>query len=94
MSYSFAYQYLFNFRSPSAGKLIQFVVEDGGHVFQGESYAEIEVSVTVHSCGVAAVQLAHRKIIGLFTSWPLHRVLLLLLLFFRQETLLTLSLST
>ena len=31
-------------RSPSAGKLIHFVVEDGGHVFQGESYAEIEVS--------------------------------------------------
>ncbi|XP_073241070.1 acetyl-CoA carboxylase-like isoform X1 [Porites lutea] len=30
-------------RSPSAGKLIHFVVEDGGHVFQGESYAEIEV---------------------------------------------------
>ena len=32
-------------RSPSAGKLIQFVVDDGGHVFQGESYAEIEVSI-------------------------------------------------
>ena len=32
-------------RSPSAGKLIHFVVEDGGHVFQGESYAEIEVSI-------------------------------------------------
>ena len=31
-------------RSPSAGKLIHFVVEDGGHVFQGESYAEIEVT--------------------------------------------------
>ncbi|XP_031574256.1 acetyl-CoA carboxylase-like [Actinia tenebrosa] len=30
-------------RSPSAGKLINYLVEDGGHVFQGESYAEIEV---------------------------------------------------
>ncbi|XP_020604828.1 acetyl-CoA carboxylase-like isoform X1 [Orbicella faveolata] len=30
-------------RSPSAGKLIQFTVDDGGHVFQGESFAEIEV---------------------------------------------------
>jgi acetyl-CoA carboxylase/biotin carboxylase 1 len=32
------------FRSPSAGKLISYTVEDGGHVFQGETYAEIEVS--------------------------------------------------
>ncbi|XP_075709615.1 acetyl-CoA carboxylase 1 isoform X1 [Rhinoderma darwinii] len=30
-------------RSPSAGKLIQYVVEDGGHVFSGQCYAEIEV---------------------------------------------------
>ncbi|XP_072278499.1 acetyl-CoA carboxylase 1 isoform X2 [Pyxicephalus adspersus] len=30
-------------RSPSAGKLIQYVVEDGGHVFAGQCYAEIEV---------------------------------------------------
>ncbi|XP_033618279.1 acetyl-CoA carboxylase 2 isoform X1 [Fukomys damarensis] len=30
-------------RSPSAGKLIQFTVEDGGHVEAGNSYAEIEV---------------------------------------------------
>ena len=30
-------------RSPSAGKLICYTVEDGGHVFQGETYAEIEV---------------------------------------------------
>ncbi|XP_065669761.1 acetyl-CoA carboxylase isoform X2 [Hydra vulgaris] len=30
-------------RSPSPGKLINFVVEDGGHVFAGEPYAEIEV---------------------------------------------------
>lgn len=31
-------------RSPSAGKLIQYVVEDGGHVFAGQCFAEIEVS--------------------------------------------------
>lgn len=30
-------------RSPSPGKLINYVVEDGGHVFAGEAYAEIEV---------------------------------------------------
>lgn len=30
-------------RSPSAGKLLQYLVEDGGHVFAGEPYAEIEV---------------------------------------------------
>ena len=30
-------------RSLSAGKLICYTVEDGGHVFQGETYAEIEV---------------------------------------------------
>ena len=30
-------------RSPSPGKLINFTIEDGGHVFAGESYAEIEV---------------------------------------------------
>lgn len=30
-------------RSPSAGKIIQFTVEDGGHVFSGQCYAEIEV---------------------------------------------------
>lgn len=30
-------------RSPSAGKLIGYVVEDGGHVDRGQAYAEIEV---------------------------------------------------
>ncbi|XP_072289677.1 acetyl-CoA carboxylase isoform X3 [Eucyclogobius newberryi] len=30
-------------RSPSAGKLLQYVVEDGGHIVAGETYAEIEV---------------------------------------------------
>ncbi|XP_031712065.1 acetyl-CoA carboxylase isoform X1 [Anarrhichthys ocellatus] len=30
-------------RSPTAGKLLQYVVDDGGHVFSGAIYAEIEV---------------------------------------------------
>ncbi|XP_061585098.1 acetyl-CoA carboxylase [Cololabis saira] len=30
-------------RSPSAGKLLQYLVEDGGHIGAGETYAEIEV---------------------------------------------------
>ncbi|KAK7934090.1 hypothetical protein WMY93_004986 [Mugilogobius chulae] len=30
-------------RSPSAGKLLQYVVEDGGHIYAEETYAEIEV---------------------------------------------------
>uniref|UniRef100_A0A3P8N7A8 acetyl-CoA carboxylase n=1 Tax=Astatotilapia calliptera TaxID=8154 RepID=A0A3P8N7A8_ASTCA len=30
-------------RSPSAGKLLQYMVEDGDHIFAGETYAEIEV---------------------------------------------------
>ncbi|XP_077530099.1 acetyl-CoA carboxylase isoform X3 [Haemaphysalis longicornis] len=30
-------------RSPSTGKLLQFLVEDGAHVVSGQSYAEIEV---------------------------------------------------
>eukprot|EP00062_Callorhinchus_milii_P016343 gi/632967546/ref/XP_007900038.1/ PREDICTED: acetyl-CoA carboxylase 2 isoform X2 [Callorhinchus milii] len=30
-------------RAPSTGKLLQYLVEDGGHVFAGQCYAEIEV---------------------------------------------------
>ncbi|XP_073322539.1 acetyl-CoA carboxylase isoform X2 [Pagrus major] len=30
-------------RSPSAGKLLQYIIEDGDHVCAGETYAEIEV---------------------------------------------------
>ena len=30
-------------RSPSTGKLINYLVEDGGHVFAGDVFAEIEV---------------------------------------------------
>lgn len=31
-------------RAPSAGKLMQYTVEDGGHVEAGSSYADMEVS--------------------------------------------------
>jgi len=31
-------------RSPSAGKLLNYLTEDGGHVNAGQAYAEIEVS--------------------------------------------------
>jgi hypothetical protein len=32
-------------RSPSAGKLVGWLVEDGGHVQRGQAYAEIEVQI-------------------------------------------------
>ena len=35
-------------RSSSAGKLLQYLVEDGGHICAGNSYAEIEVSRGFH----------------------------------------------
>uniref|UniRef100_A0A670ZY45 acetyl-CoA carboxylase n=1 Tax=Pseudonaja textilis TaxID=8673 RepID=A0A670ZY45_PSETE len=44
-------------RAPSAGKLLQYTVEDGGHIYGGHSYAEMEVmkmvvSLTVEESGV------------------------------------------
>jgi biotin carboxyl carrier protein len=30
-------------RAPSTGKLINFIVDDGGHVFAGDVFAEIEI---------------------------------------------------
>uniref|UniRef100_A0A8C5T0B0 Acetyl-CoA carboxylase beta n=1 Tax=Laticauda laticaudata TaxID=8630 RepID=A0A8C5T0B0_LATLA len=44
-------------RAPSAGKLLQYTVEDGGHIYEGHSYAEMEVmkmvvSLTVEESGV------------------------------------------
>ncbi|XP_071044333.1 acetyl-CoA carboxylase isoform X1 [Parasteatoda tepidariorum] len=43
-------------RSPSTGKLIQFLIEDGSHVYPGQAYAEIEVmkmvmTLTVNESG-------------------------------------------
>lgn len=32
-------------RSPSAGKLLNYLVEDGGPVTKGQPYAEIEVNI-------------------------------------------------
>ncbi|XP_028408241.1 acetyl-CoA carboxylase-like isoform X2 [Dendronephthya gigantea] len=46
-------------RSPSAGKLIAYTVEDGGHVFQGETYAEIEVMKMVMPLTVAESGCVH-----------------------------------
>lgn len=34
-------------RSPSAGKLISFTIDDGGHVTKGQPFAEIEVIISV-----------------------------------------------
>ncbi|XP_018604528.1 acetyl-CoA carboxylase isoform X4 [Scleropages formosus] len=39
-------------RSPSAGKLLQYLVEDGGHISAGNSYAEIEVMKMVMTLNV------------------------------------------
>lgn len=36
-------------RSPSAGKLISFLIEDGGQVKKGQAYAEIEVYILLGS---------------------------------------------
>ncbi|KAM9055974.1 acetyl-CoA carboxylase 2 isoform 6-T6 [Megaptera novaeangliae] len=39
-------------RAPSAGKLIQYMVEDGGHIEAGGSYAEIEVMKMIMTLNV------------------------------------------
>ena len=36
-------------RAPSAGKLLNYLVEDGGHVYAGQGYCEMEVRVV--NCG-------------------------------------------
>ncbi|KAB5522663.1 hypothetical protein PHYPO_G00162050 [Pangasianodon hypophthalmus] len=46
-------------RSPSAGKLIQYTVEDGGHVFAGQCYAEIEVMKMVMTLTAAESGCIH-----------------------------------
>lgn len=40
-------------RSPSTGKLIQFLVEDGSHVIPNQAYAEIEVMKMVMTLSVS-----------------------------------------
>ena len=52
-------------RSASAGKLLKFLVDDGGHVNSGQAYAEIEVMKMVMSlCSPSAGVLQHRKVAG------------------------------
>ncbi|XP_039612650.1 acetyl-CoA carboxylase 1 isoform X1 [Polypterus senegalus] len=46
-------------RSPSAGKLIQYTVEDGGHIFAGQCYAEIEVMKMVMTLTAAESGCIH-----------------------------------
>ncbi|XP_030632156.1 acetyl-CoA carboxylase isoform X2 [Chanos chanos] len=46
-------------RSPSAGKLIQYMVEDGGHVSAGHCYAEIEVMKMVMTLTAAEAGQVH-----------------------------------
>lgn len=43
-------------RSPSAGKLLQYAVDDGGHVAQGNVFAEIEVSSAEERLGTPLLQ--------------------------------------
>ncbi|XP_059843867.1 acetyl-CoA carboxylase 2 isoform X2 [Hypanus sabinus] len=46
-------------RSPSAGKLLQYLVDDGGHVFAGHCYAEIEVMKMVMALTVEESGCVH-----------------------------------
>ncbi|KAJ8286073.1 hypothetical protein GJAV_G00034250 [Gymnothorax javanicus] len=46
-------------RSPSAGKLLQYMVEDGGHICPGQSYAEIEVMKMVMTLNVQESGCVH-----------------------------------
>lgn len=55
-------------RSPSAGKLLQYVIEDGGHIFAGETYAEIEVIVMDYDKSVLYKILGTRVQIGALVS--------------------------
>ncbi|MGH0184607.1 UNVERIFIED_CONTAM: hypothetical protein FKN15_014942 [Acipenser sinensis] len=46
-------------RSPSAGKLLQYMVQDGGHLFAGNCYAEIEVMKMVMALTVQESGCVH-----------------------------------
>ncbi|XP_039627737.1 acetyl-CoA carboxylase isoform X2 [Polypterus senegalus] len=46
-------------RAPSAGKLLQYMVEDGGHVFSKQCYAEIEVMKMVMTLTVEESGCVH-----------------------------------
>ncbi|KAG7265279.1 hypothetical protein CRUP_008184 [Coryphaenoides rupestris] len=56
-------------RSPSAGKIIQYSVEDGGHVFSGQCYVEIEAELYTGVLPVIqAVALRGEKLHRVFHS--------------------------
>nr|XP_033810269.1 acetyl-CoA carboxylase 2 isoform X2 [Geotrypetes seraphini] len=46
-------------RSPSAGKLLQYVVEDGAHIYAGQCFAEIEVMKMVMTLNVQESGYVH-----------------------------------
>ncbi|KAK2522859.1 Acacb [Columba guinea] len=46
-------------RSPSAGKLLQYTVDDGGHVAQGDVFAEIEVMKIIMTLAVEEAGRVH-----------------------------------
>ncbi|KAJ8315639.1 LOW QUALITY PROTEIN: hypothetical protein KUTeg_007789 [Tegillarca granosa] len=48
-------------RSPSAGKLLSYVIDDGGHVFAGDVYAEIEVMKMVMELRVTENGCVHYR---------------------------------
>lgn len=50
-------------RSPSAGKLLNFSVDDGGHVDAGQAFAEIEV------IGTFKLWRAFNKSVNFFESY-------------------------
>lgn len=44
-------------RSPSAGKLISYIIDDGGHVNKGQAYAEIEVNINFNKKDMKLIML-------------------------------------
>ncbi|KAJ7416156.1 Acetyl-CoA carboxylase [Willisornis vidua] len=61
-------------RSPSAGKLLQYLVEDGGHVDKGKVFAEIEPVGAAVSVTVSPVPAQVMKIIMTLTVEEAGRV--------------------
>jgi len=63
------------FRSVSAGKLMNYLVEDGGHVFAGDVYAEIEVMKMVMELRVCETGWYVRQY---FILWMIYLVIRLI----------------
>ncbi len=51
-------------RSTSAGKLLKFYIEDGGHVNAGQPYAEIEVMKMVANIYSPSAGILHHRKMG------------------------------